>query len=167
MLNKLLVRIGEDKDAETLIESNMTMAWETERKKLSLSAVTKGVQTVLDDPRHGFYLVAEAENEVVGSLMVTFEWSDWRCGQFWCIQSVYVKPEFRQQGVFKRLYEYLKDKASQESNVCGFRLNVEQSNRIAQSAYGKLGMEATRYKVYEELFPKYTLQGSKFPRVKS
>ena len=91
MLNKLLVRIGEDKDADTLIEFNMAMAWETERKKLSLPAVTKGVQTVLDDPRHGFYLVAEAANEVLGSLMVTFEWSDWRCGQFWWIQSVYVK----------------------------------------------------------------------------
>jgi ribosomal protein S18 acetylase RimI-like enzyme len=167
MLNKLLVRIGEEKDADKLIEFNMAMAWETERKKLSLSALTEGVQTVLDDPQHGFYLVAEAENEVVGSLMVTVEWSDWRCAQFWWIQSVYVKPEFRQQGVFKRLYEYLKEKASQDSNVCGFRLYVEQSNRIAQSTYGKLGMEKTRYTVYEELFLNHTLQGNKFPRVKS
>ncbi|MHC4559045.1 MAG: GNAT family N-acetyltransferase [Planctomycetota bacterium] len=146
--------MGEDRDIEALTEFNMAMAWETEQKKLSLPVAAKGVQKVLENPRHGFYLAAEVANEVVGSLMVTFEWSDWRCAVFWWIQSVYVKPEFRKQGIFKHLYEYLKDKASQEPNVCGFRLYVEQSNRIAQSTYGKVGMKDTRYRVYEELFLK-------------
>jgi ribosomal protein S18 acetylase RimI-like enzyme len=154
MPRKILVRTGKDKDIETITEFNMAMAWETEQKKLSLPVVAKGVQKVLENPQHGFYLVAEVANEVLGSLMVTFEWSDWRCALFWWIQSVYVKPEFRKQGIFKHLYEYLKDKASQEPNVCGFRLYVEQSNSIAQSTYGKVGMKETPYRVYEELFLK-------------
>ena len=152
MPNELSVRIAEDKDADTLVRFNMALAWETEQKKLSSPVVSKGVQTLLKNPRHGFYIVAETANEVVGCLMVTFEWSDWRNGVFWWIQSVYVKPEFRQQGILAKLYKFLKEKASRESNLCGFRLYVERSNHTAQNAYGKVGMKETSYKVYEELF---------------
>jgi len=154
MLNGLSVRMGQDKDADALVKFNMALAWETERKQLSLPLVNKGVQTLLKNPQYGFYVVAEKSSEIIGAFMVTFEWSDWRCALFWWIQSVYVKPEFRQRGVFRRLYEYLKDKASRESNVCGFRLYVEQSNHTAQSTYEKVGMKETSYKVYEELFDK-------------
>jgi len=165
MLNGLSVRMGQDKDADALVRFNMALAWETERKQLSLPLVNKGVQTLLKNPQYGFYVVAETcppyrtlgrreSSEIIGSLMVTFEWSDWRCALFWWIQSVYVKPEFRQRGVFRRLYEYLKDKASRESNVCGFRLYVQRSNRTALSTYDKVGMKKTSYAVYEELYDK-------------
>jgi ribosomal protein S18 acetylase RimI-like enzyme len=152
--NEVLVRIAEHRDSETLVKFNVAMAWETERKKLELPIVTGGVQALLKNPQHGFYAVAEMASEIVGSLMVTYEWSDWRCGLFWWIQSVYVKPEFRRRGVFRRLYQFLTEKASQETNLRGFRLYVEQSNRTAQNTYTQVGMKETSYKVYEEPFEK-------------
>jgi GNAT superfamily N-acetyltransferase len=149
---ELLIRIAEDKDVQTLAQFNVTLAWQTERKKLELPVVTKGVQTLLENPRHGFYTVAETAGEVVGCVMVTYEWSDWRCGLIWWIQSVYVKPEFRRQKVFSRLFAFLKEKASQESSVCGFRVYVEEGNHTAQSTYSRVGMDQTTYKVYEKFF---------------
>jgi len=151
MIDELSVRIGQEKDTDALAHFNMALAWETERKRLSSSVVTKGIQTLLKNPQYGFYVVAEKPSGIVGSLMITFEWSDWRCGLFWWIQSVYVKPEFRQRGVFRQLYEYLKDKALRESNVCGFRLYVKQSNLTALNTYSKVGMKETPYKVCEDL----------------
>lgn len=152
MLNKLLVRIGEGIDAKALAKFNIAMAWETEQKRLSPDVVAKGVQTLLSNPRYGFYVVAEVHHEVVGSLMVTYEWSDWRDAVFWWIQSVYVRPEFRKQGIFRRLYEFVKEKASQEQHVCGLRLYVEQDNIPAQNTYKKIGMSQAPYRFYEELF---------------
>jgi GNAT superfamily N-acetyltransferase len=128
------------------------MAWETERKRLEPPVVAEGVKTLLKNPQHGFYIVAEMANQVVGCLMVTYEWSDWRCGLFWWIQSVYVNPEFRRKGVFRKLYEFLKQKASHEQNICGFRLYVEQANYAAQSTYAGVGMKETSYRFYEESF---------------
>ena len=150
MSNELLVRIGEEKDADALAKSNIAMAWETERKKLSPPVVARGVQSLLKNPRHGFYVVAEINGEVAGSLMVTYEWSDWRCASFWWIQSVYVKPEFRGRGIFRKLYEFVKEKASHESDVCGFRLYVERDNLTAQNTYDRVGMSQIPYKLYEE-----------------
>ncbi len=152
MSNELLVRIAEDKDMQTLAQFNIALAWETERKRLELPVVSRGLRTLLKNPHHGFYTVAEMAGDVVGCVMVTYEWSDWRCGLFWWIQSVYVKPEFRRQKVFSTLYEFLKEKASREPNVCGFRLYVEGANHTAQNTYRQVGMGATSYKVYEELF---------------
>jgi len=156
MLNDLSIRVGQDKDIDidVLVKFNMALAWETEGKELSKPVVTRGVQTLMKNSQYGFYVVAETANEVVGSLMVTYEWSDWRCGLIFWIQSVYVKPKFRQQGVFRRLYEFLKEKASNEADTCGFRLYVEKSNLNAQNTYGKVGMKETSYKVFEELFEK-------------
>lgn len=152
MLDELLVRDAEDRDLETLAKFNIALAWETEQKRLELPVVTRGLQTLLSNPRHGFYTVAEIAGEVAGCIMVTYEWSDWRCGLFWWVQSVYVKPEFRRQGVFRRLYESLKEKASREQNVCGFRLYVEHSNHTGQHTYAGVGMKETSYKFYEESF---------------
>jgi len=149
MLNGLSIRIGQDKDVATLAEFNVALAWETERKQLSLPVVTKGVETLLKNPQYGFYVVAERANQVIGSLMITYEFSDWRFGLFWWIQSLYVKPAFRRQGVFKKLYEFIKEKALHDSNVCGFRVYVKTSNHSAQSAYIKVGMKETYYQVYE------------------
>jgi ribosomal protein S18 acetylase RimI-like enzyme len=152
MPDNLSVRIGQEKDIETLVKFNIALARETERKQLSPLIVTKGVQTLFKNPQHGFYVVAEMADEIVGSCMVTYEWSDWRCGLFWWIQSVYVKPEFRRRGVFRKLYEFLKEKASYEQNVCGFRLYVEQSNHTGQNTYSAVGMKEALYKFYEESF---------------
>ncbi len=152
MSNELLIRIGGEKDTNTLARFNIAMAWETEQKKLSPDVVAKGVRTLLNDPRHGFYVVAEINREVVGSLMVTYEWSDWRDASFWWIQSVYIKPEFRKQGVFRRLYEFVKEKALHDMNVCGLRLYAEQDNIAAQITYERIGMSQIPYKLYEESF---------------
>jgi ribosomal protein S18 acetylase RimI-like enzyme len=152
MSNELSIRTGEEKDADTLAQFNIAMAWETERKKLTPDVVARGIQSLLSHPRHGFYVVAEIDRKVVGSLMITFEWSDWRDALFWWIQSVYVKPEFRRRGVFKRLYEYVKEKALQETNVCGLRLYVEQDNIAAQNTYERIGMNEVPYRFYEESF---------------
>jgi ribosomal protein S18 acetylase RimI-like enzyme len=150
--DELLVRLAEERDIGTLAKFNVALAWETERKKLEMPVVTRGLQTLLNNPQHGFYTVAELGGRVVGCIMITYEWSDWRCGQFWWIQSVYVDPEFRRQGVFRKLYEYLKEKASDEPNVCGFRLYVEHSNLAGQSTYAGLGMEEVSYKFFEDSF---------------
>ena len=152
MPDALLVRAGQEKDIDTIVEFNIAMAWETERKELTPPVVARGVQELFKNPRRGFYVVAEIENRIVGSCMVTYEWSDWRCGLFWWIQSVYVRPEFRRQGIFRKLYEFLKEKASHEQNVCGFRLYVEQSNHTGQKTYAGLGMRKTPYDFYEESF---------------
>ena len=152
MPETLSVRTGQEKDIDTLVKFNIALALETEQKQLSPPIVTKGVQTLFKNPQHGFYIVAEMANEVVGSCMVTYEWSDWRCGLFWWIQSVYVEREFRRQGIFRKLYEFLKEKASQEQNVCGFRVHVEHSNLAGQSTYAGVGMQEISYKSYEESF---------------
>ncbi len=152
MPDELLIRIAEDRDIATLAKFNMALAWETEQKKLDPAVVTRGLQTLFKNPQHGFYTVAEVGGEVVGCVMITYEWSDWRCGLFWWIQSVYIDSKFRRQGVFRKLYEFLTEKASHEANVCGFRLYVEHSNLAGQSTYAGIGMEEISYKFYEEEF---------------
>ena len=96
-------------------------------------------------------MVAEQNGDVIGSLLVTYEWSDWRCARFWWIQSVYVKPECRAQGVFRRLYAFLQAEAARRPEVCGFRLYVEQSNHTAQQTYTRMNMEKTGYDMYESI----------------
>jgi ribosomal protein S18 acetylase RimI-like enzyme len=110
-----------------------------------------GVQAVFDDPNKGFYVVAESDGRIVGGLMVTFEWSDWRNSWFWWIQSVFIIPEFRGQRVYSQLYDFVKKRAAQNSNVCGFRLYVEKDNLHAQKVYESVGMESTYYLMYEEI----------------
>ncbi len=152
MSHELSIRVAEGRDSQALIRFNIAMALETEHKKLDSAIVAEGVRTLLENPQHGFYVVAETAGQIVGSLMVTYEWSDWRCGLFWWIQSVYVRPDYRRQGVFSRLYQFLKDRASRDTNVCGFRLYVQRSNRAAQDTYDDVGMKETSYRVYEEFF---------------
>lgn len=139
-------------DAERLIEFNLRMAQETEDKQLDSKVLTSGVNAILADPRHGFYLVGEANGEVIGSLMVTTEWSDWRNSTFWWIQSVYVAPEFRRRGVFRALYEDARSRAKKDKWVCGCRLYVERDNTPAQIVYTRLGLKETNYRMLEELF---------------
>src|SRR5213078_5115093 len=108
---------------------NRAMALETERKSLWPHVIGAGVRNLLRRPDSGFYSVAETGGRVIGALMVTKEWSDWRNGDFWWIQSVYVKPEHRRRGVYRRLYRFLQALAAKQRAVCGFRLYVERTNR--------------------------------------
>jgi ribosomal protein S18 acetylase RimI-like enzyme len=145
------IRRARARDAAALISFNRAMALETERKDLWPEVIGAGVRALLRRPESGFYSVAESRGEVIGALMVTKEWSDWRNGDFWWIQSVYVKPEYRQRGVYRRMYGYLRRLAAKERAVCGFRLYVERDNRRAQATYRASGMERTHYLVYEHL----------------
>jgi GNAT superfamily N-acetyltransferase len=151
MPDEVQVRIAELKDIETIADLNTTMAWETERKQLNPSTIRRGIRAVLDDSDYGFYVVAEENGEVVGCLLITYEWSDWRSGLFWWIQSLYVRPAFRRRGVFKQLHDFVKAQALRRPDVCGIRLYVEQSNHVAQDAYDRIGMKPTTYQMYEEM----------------
>jgi ribosomal protein S18 acetylase RimI-like enzyme len=147
------VRQAAAADAPVLIEFNCAMALETERKELLPEVIGAGVRALLANPAAGFYVVAEREGRVVGALLITKEWSDWRNGSFWWIQSVYVRPEFRRQGVYRTLYRHVQSMAAKDPGVCGFRLYVERENARAQSTYTSLGMQETHYRVFEELKP--------------
>ncbi len=138
-------------DAKSLVEFNQAMALETEGKRLDAQILESGVEAVLHDETKGFYAVAESGGKIVGGLMVTFEWSDWRDNWFWWIQSVYILPEFRGRKIYSRLYDFVKQKAEEKGDVCGFRLYVERENRNAQKVYEKCGMEASHYLMYEEM----------------
>lgn len=148
------VRVAEVKDIDVIAELNIAMAWETEQKRLNPTTLKRGIRAVMGDCDYGFYLVAEAQDQIVGCLLVTHEWSDWRSGLFWWIQSLYVRPPFRRHGVFKRLHDFVKAQALRQSEVCGIRLYVEQSNHVAQRAYEQIGMKPTTYRIYEEMLKK-------------
>jgi ribosomal protein S18 acetylase RimI-like enzyme len=151
MTQALAIRKAEPRDAGAIARFNSAMALETEGKALLPERVNPGVQRLLGDPSLGFYVVAEHGGSVVGSLMVTNEWSDWRNGLFWWIQSVYIVPAARRQGVYRALYDFVRDMARADPGICGFRLYVEKDNTAAQRTYSSLGMAPTDYLVYEEL----------------
>jgi ribosomal protein S18 acetylase RimI-like enzyme len=138
-------------DAAAIAEFNTKMAKETEDMDLIPEVINAGVRNMIENSQMGFYLVAEEDNIIQASLMVTTEWSDWRNGLFWWIQSVYVQAEFRRRGLYRKLYEKVKSLADGESNVCGFRLYVEHDNRVAQETYRSLGMQQTDYQMFEEM----------------
>ena len=149
----LNIRKAAPLDLEILKLFNQKMALETEGKKLDSQTLEQGVRQLLNNEDHGFYLIGEdLDQNAVASLAITYEWSDWRNGLFWWIQSVYVKEEFRRKGVFSKLYETVKMRAGKEPNVWGVRLYVEQFNNIAKSTYFSLGMKQTQYQMWEESF---------------
>ena len=140
-----------DQDANMLTKHNCAMALETEGKVLDVKSAELGVQGLFDRPQFGFYLVAEFDGESVASLMVTYEWSDWRNGLFWWIQSVYVKPAFRRKGVYKSMYKKLKAMATAAATpVSGFRLYAEPENTAAHKTYQNSGMHQCQYLMFEE-----------------
>jgi ribosomal protein S18 acetylase RimI-like enzyme len=145
------IRPARRRDAPALMAFNRAMALETEAKELFPKVIGAGVRHLLAHPQSGFYLVAEENREVIAALMITKEWSDWRNGDFWWIQSVYVRPEYRGRGVYGGLYRYVQRLAGQRRRVVGFRLYVDHDNRRARKVYRTLGMEETRYRVFEEL----------------
>jgi len=143
------IRRATTQDVAALVAFNQAMALETEGKSLDTATLTNGVSAVLDSDSRGFYLVAEQNSEVIASLMVTYEWSDWRNANFWWVQSVYVKPEHRRRGLYRALYAEVKELAEAATGVCGYRLYVERDNTIAQQTYESLGMAPTDYFMYE------------------
>ncbi len=132
-------------DAEVVAEYNAALAWESEQKKLDPAILARGVQAVLADPQKGFYTVAERAGEVIGQVLVTFEWSDWRNGWYWWIQSVYVREDARRGGVFRTLYEHIQATALADPTVIGLRLYVEHNNQRARQTYQALGMVEEGY----------------------
>ena len=132
-------------DAPAIADFNRQMAFETEHKKLLPEVILAGVNAMIANPAHGFYLVAENDNDIVGSLMVTTEWSDWRNGVVWWVQSVYIVETHRRQGIYRALYDEVKRLAADDPSVCGFRLYVGKDNVNAQKTYQSLGMEETDY----------------------
>jgi ribosomal protein S18 acetylase RimI-like enzyme len=145
----LLVRPATPADTDTLVAFNVALALESEGLSLDLPTVRRGVAALLADPVKGSYRVAERAGTVVGQLMITTEWSDWRCGWWWWIQSVYVAPGARRGGVYRALHRSVLDDAARAGDVRGVRLYVEQENRRAQGAYEALGMKRGKYLVYE------------------
>jgi ribosomal protein S18 acetylase RimI-like enzyme len=144
------IRDARPADRECLARGNEAMALETERKRLDPQIIRQGVATALGDRAHGRYFVAEDEaGNVVGQLMVTYEWSDWRNGQFWWIQSVYVLPAARNQGVFRALYDHVEALTRATPGVIGLRLYVESDNVAAQRTYRRCGMDDSGYRVFE------------------
>ena len=146
---EITVRLAQREDAEFLVRGNAEMALETEHLSLDLDRLRDGVHALFDQPSRGQYWIAEIEGRRAGQMMITYEWSDWRNGNFWWIQSVYVLPAHRNQGVFRTLYRHVEKLALQDTGVCGLRLYVEQENAHAQATYEKCGMSATVYRMFE------------------
>ena len=149
---ELTVRDARPEDAATLVAYNSAMAEETEGKSLHPERIEPGVARLFSDESRGRYWVAESGGVVVGQIMVTYEWSDWRNGNLWWIQSVYVHPDWRRQGVFSALYRHVESLAAAQPGVIGLRLYVEEKNTRAQRTYAALGMVNTGYLVMESLF---------------
>jgi ribosomal protein S18 acetylase RimI-like enzyme len=147
----MIIRQATINDTAAIADFNIKMAKETEDLALIPDVINAGVRNMIENPPMGFYLVAEEDDVIQASLMVTTEWSDWRNGLFWWIQSVYVQPQYRRMGLYSKLYEKVKNLAQDEKNVCGFRLYVEHENVTAQKTYRSLGMEKTDYQMFEEM----------------
>ncbi len=148
----ITVRPAVPQDAPAIVRFQQNMALETEDKPLDAPTVTAGVAAVFDDPLKGFYIVAETDGAVVGSLLITYEWSDWRDATFWWIQSVYVDAAHRRRGVYTAMHGYVLDRARADAGICGVRLYVERANTGAQATYKKLGMDHSHYDLYETDF---------------
>ncbi len=148
----ITVRRATSDDAPTLAAFACAMADETEDKQLDSATVQRGVAGLFDHPQYGFYIVAETAGKIVGSMMITYEWTDWRDGVIWWMQSVYVAPDYRRRGVYRQLHQFIRDMAMQDVQVRGIRLYVERDNILAQKTYQAQAMTETSYKLYEEMF---------------
>lgn len=145
----MIIRQAIEPDSASIVEFQLAMAWETETLRLDEPTVVKGVAAVFKEPAKGIYYVAETEGKVVGSLLTTFEWSDWRNGTVLWIQSVYVRPEYRKRSIFSKLYKHIQEKVIANPNLRGIRLYADKTNTPAHGVYEHLGMTAEHYQMYE------------------
>ena len=143
------IRAASILESEIIINFQTNMALETENLKLEKSSVRKGINAVFKDSSKGKYYVAEENDRIVGSLLTTFEWSDWKNGIILWIQSVYIIPEYRRKGIFKKMYSYLKKMVEESDELIGLKLYVNKTNIVAQKTYEKIGMDNEHYKLYE------------------
>ena len=151
---EIAIRTATPADAATIADYNQRLAWESEGKRLDAAMLREGVERLLNDRSLGQYFLACRGQEILGQVMITYEWSDWRNGQIWWIQSVYVPAEHRQLGIFRRLYTHVRDLARQQA--VGLRLYVERRNGVARQVYQNVGMQDSGYLVLEELFSPQT-----------
>lgn len=146
----LQIRPARAEDAGLLARWAQAMALETENKILPDAEVLPGIARGIAEPSLARYFVAELDGVPAGTLMFTYEWSDWRNGLWWWIQSVYVPQEFRRRGIYRALYAHVRALADADAGVCGLRLYVEKDNHAARSTYEALGMQDTHYRIYEQ-----------------
>lgn len=146
-----VIREADPADTQRIVLFNQAMARETEGRELDRKTLTKGVESLLKNPSRGRYFVAVKDEEVVGQVMVTTEWSDWRNGSVWWLQSVYVSKRHRREGIYRALHEHVRETARSEK-VIGIRLYVERDNLPAQETYRALGMDPSQYLMYEEMW---------------
>ncbi len=150
MKQQLLIRDAVHSDVPKIVEFAVALAEESEQIRLDEEVVARGAHGFIDNPRFGFYLVAESDGQIAGSVMIIYEYSDWRDGVYWWVQSVFVDGEFRRRGIYRALYEEVKARACRQGNVRGFRLYVANHNRRARKVYRNMGMRETCYQVMEE-----------------
>ena len=143
------IREGQIEDRDLIARFQVEMAWETECYKLDYDIVIKGVEAVLKNSAYGVYYVAIIDNQVVGSLLTTYEWSDWRNGTVLWIQSVFIDPNFRKSGVYNQLYSYIRKMVDADGSLKGIRLYVDETNGRAREVYRRLGMNGEHYRVFE------------------
>ncbi len=145
----MIIRQANEQDSASIVEFQLSMAWETEQLQLDEPTVIKGVAAVFADSSKGTYYVADLDGKVIGSLLTTFEWSDWRNGTVLWIQSVFVRPEHRKNSVFSKLYKHIRNLVSTDNNLRGIRLYADKTNTSAHGVYEHLGMSAEHYQMYE------------------
>ena len=153
MESKIIFRPAREEEKETIIEFQMLMAQETEQLALDQQKIEQGVSAVFDHPLYGNYYVAAHESKIIACLLTTYEWSDWRNSIVWWLQSVYVLPEYRRQGVFKLMYEKIREQVMLLPEVSGIRLYMHHSNIRAAKAYNAMGMDGENYKMFEWIKP--------------
>lgn len=153
---QMIVRPALPEDIDSIVAFSAAMALETEGRQLDQARLREGTQSLFASPNHGFFIVAELSEadgpRLVGQLMITYEWSDWRNAVFWWVQSVYVAPAWRRQGVYRLMHNTIVARAKADPKVCGIRLYVEQDNRTAQTVYQRVGLAPSAYAVYEQDF---------------
>ena len=145
----IIIRPSKSEDINILADFQMRLADETENIHLDKMIVSAGLKALFDDPTKGTYYVAEAEGKIIGCFLITYEWSDWRNGMVWWLQSVYIVPLHRRKGVFKKMYNHILQTIQNDGSIIGLRLYVDKTNTRAQKVYQAMGMNGDHYTVFE------------------
>lgn len=143
------IRPSKSEDISILADFQRCLADETENIYLDNEVVSAGLKALFADPAKGIYYVAEAEGKIIGCFLITYEWSDWRNGMVWWLQSVYIFPTHRRQGIFKKMYDHIIQMIHHDKNIIGLRLYVDKKNTHAQKVYQAMGMNGDHYTVFE------------------